>query len=89
VAWLESLTDADIQTLDEREELSLLEQRTYRWQCGCSEERLHAWLAPSMKSDAEGLFAGDASVRIQCPRCGARYVITRESLEAYVSRKEV
>jgi molecular chaperone Hsp33 len=87
--WLENLTETDIRILDEQEELSLLEERRYRWHCGCSQEKLHHWLAPTMKTDAEGLFAGDPSLRIHCPRCGALYVITRESLEAYVSRKTI
>lgn len=84
-AWFDALTDSAIRQLDRIEELSLLEQRHYRWECGCSDERMMQVLAPVMKQDPEGLFGDDPSLRMSCPRCGARFVITRESLEAFVS----
>src|SRR5262249_41032257 len=83
-AWLAALDDAAIRTLDETETLSLLEKRRYRWECGCSQERMFAVLGPMMRSDPAGLFGGEETLRISCPRCGARHVITREALEAYV-----
>ncbi len=85
VAWLESLDDTAIRTLDEQEELSLLEKRQYRWECGCSQERMLALLGSMMRNDPEGLFGEEEVLRISCPRCGARHVVTREALEAYVS----
>jgi molecular chaperone Hsp33 len=87
MAWFEALDDEAIRVLDEHEELSLLEQRRYRWECGCTQERMLGVLAPVMRTDAEGLFGDEASLRMSCPRCGARYVITREALEAYVSSR--
>ena len=36
LAWFESLTDESVRELDQTEKLSLLEQRRYRWECGCS-----------------------------------------------------
>ncbi len=83
--WLESLDDAAIRILDQTEQLSLLEVRRYRWECGCTQERMLGVLAPVMRSDPDGLFGIDPTIRMSCPRCGARYVITREALEAYVS----
>ncbi len=85
LAWLAALDDAAVRTLDECETLSLLERRFYRWECGCTHERMLAVLAPIMRSDPEGLFGEEASVRMSCPRCGARYSITRETLEAYLA----
>jgi molecular chaperone Hsp33 len=73
-------------TLDERETLSLLEQRNYHWDCGCSQGRMFEVLAPIMRSDPDGLFGDEHRIRMSCPRCGARYVITREGLEAYVEK---
>ena len=88
LAWLEKLDDAAILTLDETEELSLLETRSYRWECGCTQARMFAVLASVMKSDPDGLFGEEAVVRVSCPRCGARHTVTREALEAYVAAKE-
>jgi molecular chaperone Hsp33 len=86
--WLEKLDGQAIMVLDETEQLSLLERRYYRWECGCTQERMMAVLASVMKSDPEGLFGDDPVVRISCPRCGARHKITREALEAYVGAED-
>jgi molecular chaperone Hsp33 len=85
LAWLEQLDDAAVVVLDETEQLSLLEQRSYRWECGCTQARMFAVLASVMRSDPDGLFGNDPTIRISCPRCGARHTITREALEAYIA----
>lgn len=81
--WLHALTDESVRALDQTETLSLLEQRTYRWACGCSQDRMFSVLAPIMRKDAQALFGNDDLIKISCPRCGARHTITREALEAY------
>lgn len=81
-AWLEGLDDAAIRTLDQTETLSLLEQRYYRFECGCTHERMMRVLLSPFRRDPEGLFEGEEVIRMSCPRCGARHAITRESLEA-------
>lgn len=81
-AWLEGLDAAAIRTLDQTETLSLLEQREYRFECGCTHERMMRVLLPTFRRDPEGLFEGEEVIRMSCPRCGARHAITRESLEA-------
>jgi molecular chaperone Hsp33 len=85
--WIEGLTLEQVRTLDSTETLSLLERRQYRWECGCSQERMLQILATAMGRDPEGLFGGDASLRMNCPRCGNRYVVTREVLEAYAESR--
>jgi molecular chaperone Hsp33 len=84
LAWLEALDDAAILTLDHTEELSLLETRRYRWECGCTQARMFAVLAQLMRQDPDALFGDEQSLRMSCPRCGARHTITRESLEAFI-----
>ena len=85
VAWLEALDDAAVAVLDATETLSLLEERRYHWDCGCSQERMLAVLAPAVRHDADGLFGTDAVLRMSCPRCGARHTITRKAAEAYLA----
>lgn len=80
--WLASLNDETIRRLDQDETLSLLEQRMYRFECGCNQNRMLEMLAPVMKKQPDELFGGEETIRVSCPRCGARYTITRESLEA-------
>jgi molecular chaperone Hsp33 len=84
--WLRSIDLAGIAAVEETEELGFLEKRTYRWECGCSQDRMCEVLAPAMRADAAELFGDEPSLRITCPRCGVRHAITRETLEAYISR---
>ena len=86
LAWFEGLTAEQVRNLEQEETLTLMERRIYRWHCGCNHERMMEVLAPTMKLDPEGLFAGDPKIEIRCPRCGARHAITREALEAFVAQ---
>lgn len=83
--WFRGLTAEHVKALDETETLAPLEQRIYRWHCGCNQQRMMEVLAPVMRQDPEGLFAGEPKIEIRCPRCGVRHAITRESLEAFVA----
>ena len=82
-AWLAALTEDDIRTLDATEQLSLLEQRTYIWECGCSVERLYPILGKLAEGDLDEVFGGQEIITLTCPRCGARYRAAREQFEAW------
>jgi molecular chaperone Hsp33 len=64
----------------------LLERRVYRWHCGCNQDRIMEVLAPAMRQDPQALFENDERIEVRCPRCAARYTITREAMEAFVSK---
>lgn len=81
--WLESLDAAAIATLDKDAELALLEKRLYRFECGCTQDRMLDFLAPVFRRQGDELFEGGETIRIHCPRCGERHAITREALEAH------
>lgn len=83
--WLNALDLEAVRRLDKDVELSLLETRRYRFECGCNQDRMLAMLAPLMQDQADELFENEETLRIHCPRCGARHTITRESLEARVA----
>lgn len=83
--WIEGLTLEAVRALDTTEKLSLLETRRYRWECGCNQARMLDILVPVLKGDPEGLFGNEPAIRMSCPRCGTKYVITREILEAHAS----
>lgn len=87
VNWLKSLTVDRVSGLDQVETLVPMERRVYRWHCGCNQERMLEVLAPTMKQDPEGLFGDEEKIEIRCPRCAARYAITREAMEAFVAEK--
>ena len=40
-----------------------------------------------MRSDAAELFGGEEKIEIRCPRCAARYTVTREAMEAFVAEQ--
>ena len=80
--WLAGLDDHSIRSLDRDEELSLLEKRYYSFRCGCNQDRMLDFMMPVFKRQADELFHGDPSITVVCPRCGARHVLARESLEA-------
>jgi molecular chaperone Hsp33 len=86
--WMKSLDEDAIRRLDKDVELGLLEKRRYRFECGCDQSQMLAMLAPVMRSQPDDLFQGEEIIRIHCPRCGARHIITRESLEAYIASEE-
>jgi molecular chaperone Hsp33 len=83
--WLEGLTAEAIRTIDKTEEISLLEQRTYHWECGCTEARIYQVLAPHARHGLEELFAGDEFLKVTCPRCGKLYRAHREQFEAWLA----
>ncbi len=87
MAWFESLTEESIRTMDQRETLSLLERRSYKWDCGCDDKKLMRVLAPHFSKDPEALFGDEPIIRMSCPRCGAKYIITREAMEATLAAK--
>ena len=86
--WLLALDAEQVRTLDRNEELSLLETRTYRWECGCTVEKLYAALLPHARRDMDAIFAGDEVLKATCPRCARRYFIDREQLEAWVAARD-
>jgi molecular chaperone Hsp33 len=84
-AWLRQLTLADVRALATTETLARIEQRVYRWHCGCKQSRILAALAPVAKADMEDLFGRSEVIQIQCPRCAAAHTVTREAMEAWLA----
>lgn len=86
--WLEALTEEGIRNLDRDEELSLLEKRQYTFDCGCSLFKLLPVLGNLSRKSIDEVFDGapDEPREISCPRCGAKYAVTREMLELYLEK---
>lgn len=89
LAWLATLDEDAIRRIDATETLSLLETRVYRFACGCSPERIFPIIAGMTEETLEEAFGGREVLAAGCPRCGARYVITREALEAFLRDQTV
>ncbi len=80
--WLKALDVDAMRRLDQEAELSLLEQRHYRFACGCNQDRILAMLLPVLRKQADDIFEGEEVIRVHCPRCGTKHTLTRESVEA-------
>ena len=83
VDWLMDLDDEKIRRIDEFETLSLLETRSYRFDCGCRPEKIFPIIADMNEEAIQAVFGENEVIAAGCPRCGARYVITQEALEAF------
>lgn len=78
LAWLEALDDIMMDDIGERE-TALLETRRFRFECGCTLDRILPVLG-SWRNRPEELFGDTDSITIQCPRCAAKYQVTRDML---------
>ena len=58
----------------------LLGERSVQFSCGCNLEKILVALH-GMFDDPEELFQGDDRVEVNCPRCGARWTVTRDAFE--------
>ncbi len=81
--WFLTLDDELIRGLDETEELSLLERRFFRFDCGCDLDRIYAVISSLSEPAVEELFDGDDTAVADCPRCGAHYRIDRKGLREF------
>ena len=87
--WLQALDDEGIRGIDASETLSLLETRSYRFDCGCSPGKIFPIIADMTEETIASVFGENEVLAAGCPRCGARYVITREALEAFQNDQSV
>lgn len=78
--WLEALDEAAVAAIPAKEETKLLETRRFRFHCGCDLARILPILG-NWRDRPDDLFQGEDQITIQCPRCAARYQVTRGQLE--------
>ena len=75
--WFESLTTESVKEILEKEETKLLETRKFKFDCGCSEEKLMSALI-GYKDRPEELFGDQNEIHATCPRCSAKFTFSRE-----------
>lgn len=86
--WFNAVGDGDVKGLSATEELGFLEDRHYRFECGCNESRMFNTIRPLAVPGPDQLFMGEDTLRVTCPRCGRRYLVTRESFEAHLEQEQ-
>lgn len=77
--WLDALGDDDVMEIEHREETKLLETRKFRFHCGCTLDRILPALG-AWRDKPDELFEDSDQIQVQCPRCAAKYVVTRDMI---------
>ena len=77
--WFSQLTNDDVARIERVEETKLLETRQFRFHCGCTLERILPILG-TWRDKADELFEHNEQITVQCPRCAAKYLVTRDMI---------
>ena len=77
--WLMSLDAFTVGNITQTEETTLLETRKFRFHCGCTLDKILPILG-GWRDRLDDLFGDDPFIKIQCPRCAAKYEVTREMI---------
>lgn len=77
--WLEGLDAEAVAKITETEETSPLESRRFRFHCGCTIEKILPILG-GWKERLDELFGDAEFISLQCPRCAAKYHVTRDMI---------
>ncbi|MEM7235842.1 MAG: Hsp33 family molecular chaperone HslO [Planctomycetota bacterium] len=85
--WLRKVGTDEIFDLHESGKLDYLATREFRFRCGCHKDRIAGLMVGAYGTKTDDLFQSDPSVEVQCPRCGANTVITREDYERLLKKR--
>ncbi len=77
--WLEGLDEDAVAKILETEETNLLETRRFRFHCGCDLDKILPILG-GWRDKPDELFEEADFITLQCPRCAAKYVVTRDMI---------
>lgn len=77
--WLESLDEEAVANILTTEETKGMETRRFRFNCGCTIDKILPILG-GWKDRLDDLFEAADFINIQCPRCAAKYRVTRDMI---------
>ena len=77
--WLAALDAEAVAKIDETESTNLLETRKFRFHCGCTLDKILPILG-GWRDRPEALFEEADAITLQCPRCAAKFVVTRDMI---------
>ncbi len=77
--WLAALDEPAVARIMEEESTNLLETRRFRFHCGCTLEKILPILG-GWRERPDELFEDADHITLQCPRCAAKYVVTRDMI---------
>ncbi len=77
--WLEALDEEAVAAITETEETNILETRRFRFHCGCTLDKILPILG-GWRERLDDLFEDADHINLQCPRCAAKYRVTRDMI---------
>lgn len=77
--WLAGLDEEAVARITESEETNVLETRRFRFHCGCKLDRILPLLG-GWRDRLDELFESSDHITLQCPRCAAKYRVTRDMI---------
>ncbi|MES2441122.1 MAG: Hsp33 family molecular chaperone HslO [Verrucomicrobiota bacterium] len=77
--WLEALDEEAVAAILETEETTILETRRFRFHCGCTIDKILPILG-GWRERLDDLFESSDFINLQCPRCAAKYRVTRDMI---------
>lgn len=77
--WFEALDEKAVAEIDSKEQIKVLETRRFRFHCGCTIDKILPILG-GWKDRLDDLFEEAEFINIQCPRCAAKYEVTRDMI---------
>ncbi len=77
--WLEALDEDAVAAILETEETTVLETRRFRFHCGCTIDKILPILG-GWRERLDDLFEAADFINLQCPRCAAKYRVTRDMI---------
>lgn len=80
LGWMEALAAEEVAAIDTTEQTKVLETRKFRFQCGCTPEKILPAVR-AMQKDFADILSEQGYLTISCPRCGASYEVTAEDLK--------
>ena len=78
--WFEALDASAVRAMVDGG-LEPIEERTYRFECGCDIAKMIVAISDMFAGKLDDLFEGRDDVEVQCPRCGRYWTLERETLE--------
>ena len=86
--WFSGLTAESMKTLEEDEEIRLLERRRYRFACGCNLATILNVLVNALGRDTKEILAGQEFMEVRCPRCGGTFRVDESLLDTFLVAME-
>jgi molecular chaperone Hsp33 len=77
--WLAQLEPEQVAQITATEETTVLETRRFQFRCGCTLDKILPILG-GWRERLDDLFEAADYINLQCPRCAAKYRVTRDMI---------